>query len=82
MMMRSESKEIYGVNIISVLAVLHQARRWWTLRDLRRAWRDDYFFAGLVQQRGWFHVADTFAFDSRYKRIRMFAKAYQCEGVI
>ena len=38
MNMRSESKEIYGVNVFPVLAVLHQIRRWWVLRNLKDHW--------------------------------------------
>ena len=82
MNMRSESKDIYDVSVFPVLAVLHQIRRWWVLRDLNRAWSDDRFFEKHIQRRGWLHIADAFTFYSRYQRLREAVKAYQGKGVI
>ncbi|HDT3150087.1 hypothetical protein ABM022_18480 [Morganella morganii] len=82
MIMRSESKEIYGVSVVPVMAVLHRFIRWWVLRDLKRAWSDDRFFEKHIQRRGWLHIADVFTFHSRYQRLREAVKAYQGKGVI
>lgn len=82
MNMRSESKEIYGVRVLPVMAVLHRFIRWWALRDLKRAWLDDRFFERHIQRRGWLHIADAFTFHSRYQRLREAVKAYQGKGAI
>ena len=80
MIMRSESKEIYGVSVVPVMAVLHQLT--WVLRDLSRAWSDDRFFEKHIQRRGWLHIADAFTFHSRYQRLREAVKTHQNKGVI
>lgn len=77
MIMRSESKEIYGVSVVPVMAVLHRFIRWWVLRDLKRAWTDDRFFEKHIQRRGWLHIADAFTFHSRYQRLREVVKTHQ-----
>ncbi|HCT9047129.1 TPA: hypothetical protein OUB92_003162 [Morganella morganii] len=82
MIMRSESKEIYGVSVVPALAVLHQLTRWWVLRDLNRAWSDDRFFEKHIQRRGWLYIADAFTFHSRYQRLREAVKTHQRKGVI
>ncbi|SQL23915.1 Uncharacterised protein [Morganella morganii] len=82
MIMRSESKEIYGVSVVPVMAVLHRFIRWWVLRDLKRAWSDDRFFERHIQRCGWLHIADAFTFQNRYQRLREAVKAYQGKGVI
>ncbi|EPP4755071.1 TPA: hypothetical protein ACSRWF_003297 [Morganella morganii] len=82
MIMRSESKEIYGVSVVPALAVLHQLTRRWVLRDLNRAWSDDRFFEKHIQRRGWLHIADAFTFHSRYQRLREMVKTHQNKGVI
>lgn len=82
MNMRSESKEIYGVSVLPVMAVLHRFIRWWVLRDLKRAWSDARFFEKHIQRRGWLHIADAFTFQNRYQRLREAVKAYQGKGAI
>lgn len=82
MIMRSESKEIYGVSVLPVMAVLHRFIRWWALRDLKRAWSDDRFFEKHIQRRGWLHIADAFTFHSRYQRLREAVKTHQNKGSI
>lgn len=72
MNIRSESKEIYGVSVLPVMAVLHWFIRWWVLRDLNRAWSDDRFL----------HIADAFTFHNRYQRLREAVKTHQNKGVI
>ncbi|MGJ7167817.1 hypothetical protein ABMZ84_19665 [Morganella morganii] len=82
MIMRSESKEIYGVSVVPVMAVLYRFIRWWVLRDLKRAWTDDRFFEKHIQRRGWLHIADAFTFHSRYQRLREVVKTHQNKGAI
>ncbi|MEM8059643.1 hypothetical protein Q4R27_13385 [Morganella morganii subsp. sibonii] len=82
MNMSSESKEIYGVSVLPVMAVLHRFIRWWVLRDLNRAWSDDRFFEKHIQHRGWQHIADAFTFHSRYQHLREAVKTHQIKGVI
>ncbi|WP_230088692.1 hypothetical protein [Providencia sp. wls1943] len=82
-MMRSEAKKIYGTNVFGIVAMLHQLRRWWAIRDLRSRWNDSR--DGLVICRKFSHLsyyADYFQVQQRYKRIRMFAKAHQQRGAI
>ncbi|MER5012157.1 hypothetical protein [Morganella morganii] len=80
MNMRSESKEIYGVSVFPVLAVLHQIRRWRALRDLRRDW----YLRNLVIKcsRSRPDIADFFNIRDEYTLIRHKVKHYQREGVI
>lgn len=82
-MMRSEAKKIYGTNVFGIVAMLHQLRRWWAIRELRGCWND--YRSALVACRKFNHlnsVSEHFNVQQRYKRIRMFAKAHQQRGAI
>lgn len=81
--MRSETKTIYGVDVLGMIAMLKEIRRWWTIRELRGCWNDSR--RGLVACRKFNHlnsVSEHFNVQQRYKRIRMFAKPHQQRGVI
>lgn len=81
--MRSESKTIYGVDVLGMIAMLKEIRRWWISRELRGCWNDSR--RGLVACRKFNHlnsVSEHFNVQQRYKRIRMFAKPHQQRGVI
>ncbi|WP_430248258.1 hypothetical protein ACIH2S_06075 [Providencia sp. PAZ2] len=82
-MMRSEAKKIYGTNVFGIVAMLHQLRRWWAIRELRGCWNDSR--SALVACGKFNHlnsVSEHFNVQQRYKRIRMFAKAHQQRGAI
>ncbi len=82
MMMRSESKEIYGVNVISVLAVLHQVRRWWVLRDLKDHWNSRHKVIRICRSRGWHDHIRFENIERQYFMNRQPARRHQREGVI
>lgn len=82
-MMRSEAKKIYGTNVFGIVAMLHQLRRWWAIRELRGCWNDSR--DGLVICRKFSHLshyADYFEVQQRYTRIRLYTKAHQQRGAI
>ncbi|HHR6130127.1 TPA: hypothetical protein ACS72K_001731 [Providencia alcalifaciens] len=82
-MMRSEAKKIYGTNVFGIVAMLHQLRRWWAIRDLRSRWNDSR--DGLVICIKFSHLshhADYFEVHQRYTRIRLYTKAHQLRGAI
>ncbi|MEX9782231.1 hypothetical protein AB7315_21550 [Providencia manganoxydans] len=82
-MMRSESKEIYGANVFGLVAMLHQLRRWWILRELRLNWAENYKY--LVMCRKHSHLnkhIEYFSIQQRYERIRLFAMPHQQRGAI
>ncbi|HCM62759.1 MAG TPA: hypothetical protein DIT05_09470, partial [Morganella sp. (in: Bacteria)] len=81
MMMRSESKEIYGVNVISVLAVLHQVRRWWVLRDMKNHWNSRHKVIRICRCRGWHDHIRFENIERQYFMTCQEAKRHQREGV-
>lgn len=82
MNMRSESKEIYGVNVFPVLAVLHQIRRWWVLRDLKGHWNNRHKVIRICRSRGWDEHIRFQNIERQYFMTRATVKRYQREGVI
>ncbi len=81
--MRSESKEVYGTNVLGLVAMLHQLRRWWAIRELRQHWKLDRYF--LVTCRKFNHLnchIDSFNFHRRYEFIRMFTEYHLQRGAI
>ncbi|MEY1089434.1 hypothetical protein AB7160_11290 [Morganella morganii] len=82
MNMRSESKEIYGVSVFPVLAVLHQIRRWWVLRDLKGHWNRRHKVIRICRSRGWDDHIRFKNIERQYSMTRATAKRYQRKGVI
>ncbi|EME8471861.1 TPA: hypothetical protein OT801_003420 [Morganella morganii] len=82
MNMRSESKEIYGVSVFPVLAVLHQTRRWWVLRDLKDHWNSRHKVNSICRRHGWDDLIRFQNIERQYFMTRATAKRYQSEGVI
>ncbi|HCR4019779.1 hypothetical protein [Morganella morganii] len=82
MNMRSESKEIYGVSVFPVLAVLHQIRRWWVLRDLKDHWNSRHKVNSICRRHGWDDLIRFQNIERQYFMTRATAKRYQSEGVI
>ncbi|AMG70895.1 hypothetical protein [Morganella morganii] len=80
MNMRSESKEIYGVSVFPALAVQHQIRRWWVLRDIRKDWHLRNLAIKCLRGRP--DIADFFNIRDEYTLIRHKVKHYLREGVI
>lgn len=82
-MMRSESKEIYGANVFGLVAMLHQLRRWWAIRELSSFWNQDRYCLGICKKFSHLaHHADYFHIQQRYKRIRLYTRTHQQRGVI
>ena len=82
MNIRSESKEIYGVSVFPVLAVLHQTRRWWVLRDLKDHWNSRHKVNSICRRHGWDDLIRFQNIERQYFMTRATAKRYQSEGVI
>ncbi|EMG9191510.1 hypothetical protein ISO73_05390 [Morganella morganii subsp. morganii] len=82
MNMRSESKEIYGVSVLPVLAVLHQIRRWWVLHDLKDHWNSRHKVIRICHSRGWDDLIRSQNIERQYFMTRATAKCYQHKGVI
>lgn len=81
--MRSESKEIYGVNVFGMIAMFKQLRKWRAIRKLRKRWNDSR--RDLVTCRKFRHLnhhADHFQVKQRYKHIRLYVEAHQQRGAI
>lgn len=82
-MMRSETKKIYGVDVLGMIAMFKQLRKWRTIRKLRNRWSD--YRRDLVTCRKFSHLSrhvDYFHVQQRYKRIRLYTKAHQQRGDI
>ena len=77
MNMRSESKEIYGVSVLPVLAVLHQIRRWWVLHDLKDHWNSRHKVIRICHSRGWDDLIRFQNIERQYFMTRATAKCYQ-----
>ena len=81
--MRSESKEIYGVDVLGIISMLKEIRRWWAIRELRRQWNQDRYF--LTISRKYKHLnclVDGFSVQHRYKHVRLFAEVFKQKGFI
>ncbi|MGO2306732.1 MAG: hypothetical protein ACTH5W_18730 [Providencia sp.] len=78
--MRSESKEIYGVNVFGLIAVIKQLRRWWLICELRGTWNDDRKLLVIFRQRGIENHTGTLSVQQRYMRIIELAKDYQLKS--
>ncbi|MGO2335951.1 hypothetical protein [Providencia sp.] len=82
-MMRSESKEIYGVNVFGLIAMFKQLRKLWVIRKLRRRWNDSR--RDLITCRKFRHLnhhADHFQVKQRYEHIRLYVETHQQRGAI
>lgn len=82
MIMRSESKEIYGVSVVPVMAVLHRFIRWWVLRDLKDHWNSRHKVIRICRSRGWDDLIRFQNIERQYFMTRATVKRYQREGVI
>ena len=83
MYIHNGSKEIYGVDVLGMIAMFKQVRKWWTIRKLRRRWnesrRDLVFYRTLPYLS---HRAKYFQVQQRYKHIRQYVKVHQQRGTI
>lgn len=80
--MRSESKEIYGVNVFPVLVGLLHIRRWWVPRDLKDHRNSRHKVIRICCSRGWDDRVRFKNIERQYSMTRATAKRYQREGVI
>lgn len=81
--MRSETKTIYGVDVLGMVAMLKEIRRWWILRQLRKDWNHSY--KSLLLCRKFSHLSnyeDLFNIENRYDFTRSFVKYHQLRGTI
>ncbi len=82
-MMRSETKTIYGVDVLGMIAMFKQLRKWRTIRKLRNRWNQSR--RDLVTCRKFRHLnhhADDFQVQQRYKHMREYVKSHQQRGAI
>lgn len=81
-MMRSESREIYGVNVFPMIAMCHQFKKWRTIRLLRKFWQEDRKLRNLAikcgYRSGWYY----FNYQNRYQLIKIISKSHQQLGDI
>lgn len=82
MIMRSESKEIYGVGVFPVLAVLHQIHKQRILRSLRKNWNWRNRAVKACHRAKRPDLVRFFNIEHEYFFIRTEARRYQREGVI
>ncbi|ATG18056.1 hypothetical protein CO695_17755 [Providencia alcalifaciens] len=81
-MMHCESKEIYGVDVLGLVAVWHQLRRWWLIGKLRKRCKRDRKLLVLLRRRGMHLATASLGVDIRYKRIRLCFEYHQQRGDI
>ncbi|SPX94716.1 Uncharacterised protein [Morganella morganii] len=81
MIMRSESKEIYGVSVFPVLAAA-SVRRWWVLRDLKGHRNSRHKVIRICRSRGRDEYIRFQNIERQYFMTRATAKRYQHKGVI
>ncbi|PHM47150.1 hypothetical protein [Xenorhabdus miraniensis] len=74
------NKKMLGVNVLPLVVMLHQARRWWTLRKLRSHWRQEQKFAKRYRQHKW--ARGVFNIEWNYWLLKISARAKQEQGVI
>ncbi|WP_272659195.1 MULTISPECIES: hypothetical protein [Providencia] len=82
-MMRSETKTIYGVDVLGMIAMFKQLRKWRTIRKLRNRWnqsRRDLVTCRKFRRLN--HHADHFQVQQRYKHMREYVKSHQQRGAI
>ncbi|QJU40993.1 hypothetical protein [Serratia marcescens] len=80
--MKPVTKQIYGVTVFPLVAVLQQVRRWRSLRYLRAYWADDQDLRRIARERNWVRVLTQFNIEARYRFIKLLAKAEQQRGIL
>ncbi|ENY6787171.1 hypothetical protein ACF1CY_004706 [Providencia rettgeri] len=81
-MMRSETKTIYGVDVLGIISMLKEIRRWWVISKLRRRCKRDRKLLVFLRRRGMHLSTASVEVDIRYKRIRLLFKFHQQRGAI
>ncbi|HHR5900640.1 TPA: hypothetical protein ACS7XC_001543 [Providencia alcalifaciens] len=81
--MRSGSRDIYGVNVLPLIAIIYQLRRRRAIWNLRRRWNN--YRRDLMLCKQYHHLShhtEYFDVQQRYERMRLYVKAYQQRGDI
>lgn len=80
--MKPVTKQICGVTVFPLVAVLQQLRRWWSIRGLRIYWADDQDLRRIARERNWVCVLTQFNIEARYRFIKLLASAEQQRGIL
>ncbi|ALL37838.1 hypothetical protein [Serratia marcescens] len=80
--MKPVTKQICGVTVFPLVAVLQQLRRWWSIRGLRIHWADDQDLRRIARERNWVRVLTQFNIEARYRFIKLLVTAEQQRGIL
>ncbi|MEL5384143.1 hypothetical protein [Serratia ureilytica] len=80
--MKPVTKQICGVTVFPLVAVLQQLRRWWSIRGLRNHWADDQDLRRIARERNWVRVLTQFNIEARYRFIKLLAIAEHQRGIL
>ena len=80
--MKPVTKQICGVTVFPLMAVLQQLRRWWSIRGLRIHWADSQGVRRIARERDWQGVFACFNIERNYSFIKLLAKAEQQRGIL
>ncbi|MBP1034213.1 hypothetical protein J8631_01430 [Serratia fonticola] len=78
--MKPATQKILGVNVYPLIAMLQQARRWWKIRELKRLWWEDMSYRKICKKRGWVSNLEWMNTESRYRLIKLYARAGKERG--
>ncbi|PHM45894.1 hypothetical protein Xmau_00403 [Xenorhabdus mauleonii] len=74
------TREILGVNVLPLIEMLYQARRWLALRKWRNWWHADMRFRKVMRQHKW--NWDHFNLENRYRLTKLLVRADRERGII
>jgi hypothetical protein len=80
--MKPVTKQICGVTVFPLVAVLQQLRRWWSIRGLRIHWADDQDLRRIARERNWVRVLTQFNIEASYRFIKLLVTAEQQRGIL
>jgi hypothetical protein len=78
--MKPITREVMGVTVFPLIAVVQQIHRWWVVRYLRRYFAADLLLLRIARERKWVTVVEFFNIENRYQFIKLMAKAEKQRG--
>lgn len=76
------TREVLGAPVLSLMAWIHQVRRWCVLRHLRRLWEDNQHLRQIARERHWDLVLSAFNVEYNYRFIKAEARTRQQKGIL
>lgn len=76
------TRQVLGAPVLSLMAWVHQVRRWCVLRHLRRFWEDNQHLRQIAREHHWDLVLSTFNTDDNYRFIKVEARTRQQKGIL